>query len=135
MRLRLAPGEKPLHWVGSSKRDLKQMPAQTVRGLGMALSVAQFGGKHPSAKPWKGLGPGVFEIVSDHWTDTFRAVYAVRFRQAVYVLHCFQKKSPSGVRTAQTDVQLIEQRLRTAQLDYEVTYGQTRLKGKRSQSK
>jgi hypothetical protein len=79
---------------------------------------------HPDAKPWKDLGPGVFEVVSDYKTDTFRAGYVVRFEHALYVLHCFQKKSPSGTRTAKTDVEMIERRLKAAQADYEVRYGQ-----------
>jgi phage-related protein len=62
--------------------------------FGVALSVAQFGGKHPDAKPWKGEGPGVLEIVGDYQGDTYRAVYTVRFQRAIYVLHVFQKKSP-----------------------------------------
>ena len=78
----------------------------------------------PDAKPWKGLGPGVFEVVSDYKTDTFRAGYVVRFEHALYVLHCFQKKSPSGTRTAKTDVEMIERRLKAAQVDYEARYGQ-----------
>jgi phage-related protein len=123
MHSRLAPAEKPLHWVGSSKRDLLDMPEPVVREIGVALSVAQFGSKYPNAKPWKGLGPGVLEIVSDFATDTFRAVYTFRCREAIYVLHCFQKKSPSGIRTAKTDVALVEQRLKAAQADYEVRYG------------
>ena len=64
MRRKPAPGEKPLFWIGSSKRDLLAMPDSVVRQMGAALSVAQYGGKHPDAKPWKGLGPGVFEVVS-----------------------------------------------------------------------
>lgn len=123
MRKRMVSGEKPLYWVSSSKRDLLAMPPAVVRHLGTALSVAQYGGKHPNAKPWKGQGPGVFEVVSDHRTDTYRAAYVVRFEKAVYVLHCFQKKSPSGRSTARTDVDLIERRLRAAQLDYEAKYG------------
>ena len=91
MRSRLEPAEKPLHWVGSSKRDLLDMPEPVVREIGVALSVAQFGSKHPNAKPWKGLGPGVLEIVSNFATNTFRAVYVVRFEKAIYVLHCFQR--------------------------------------------
>jgi phage-related protein len=124
MRRRLSPGEKPLFWIGSSKHDLLAMPDPVVRQMGTALSVAQYGGKHPDAKPWKGLGPGVFEVVSDYKTDTFRAGYVVRFEHALYVLHCFQKKSPSGTRTAKTDVEMIERRLKAAQADYEARYGQ-----------
>jgi hypothetical protein len=69
------------------------------------------GGKHPSAKPWKGQGPGVFELVEDFDGDTYRAVYTVRFREVVYVLHAFQKKSPNGIKTAQVAVDLVERRL------------------------
>lgn len=117
------PPEKPLHWLASSKRDLLAMPPLVTREIGLALSVAQFGGKHPSAKPWKGLGPGVFEIVADGDGTTFRAIYAIRFERAIYVLHCFQKKSPNGRRTAKTDIALIARRLNAAKADYEVQYG------------
>ena len=96
-----------------------------MRELGTALGVAQYGDKHPVAKPWKGEGPGVLEIVSNFDGDTFRAVYTVRLPKAVYVLHCFQKKSPSGIRTARTDVDLIRARLKLARADYEVRYGKT----------
>jgi phage-related protein len=91
--------------------------------MGNALGVAQFGGKHPSAKPWKGQGSGVFEIVEDFDGDTYRAVYTVRFQEVVYVLHAFQKKSPRGIRTARGDVDLIERRLKAAREDYEAHYG------------
>src|SRR5712692_6475169 len=100
MRPRLVPGEKPLYWVGCSKRDLLDFPEAVKDGIGSALSVAQFGGKHPAAKPWKGEGPGVLEIVEDYQSDAYRAVYTVRFERAVYVLHAFQKKSPKGIKTA-----------------------------------
>lgn len=123
MRSTPRPGEKPLFWVRSSKRDLLAMPGHVVQELGTALGVARYGAKHPAAKPWKGEGPGVFEIVSNFDGDTFRAVYTVRLPKAVYVLHCFQKKSPRGVRTARTHVDLISARLRLARADYEVRYG------------
>ncbi len=118
-----APGEKPLIWAGSSKRDLLAFPEAVRNGIGVALSVAQFGGKHPSAKPWKGEGPGVLEIVDDHGGDTYRAVYTVRFAEAVYVLHTFQKKSTHGIATSQRDKDLITRRLKAAQQEYERTYG------------
>jgi len=124
MRPTRSTTEKPVYWVGSSKADLLEMPRSVIQHIGEALSVAQYGGKHPSAKPWRGIGGGVFEVVSDAGSSTFRAAYAVRFAKAVYVLHCFQKKSPSGVRTARTDVELIERRLRAARADYEGRYGQ-----------
>ena len=99
------------------------LPEAVKDQIGIALSVAQFGGTHPSAKPWKGEGPGIFEIVSDHRGDTFRAVFTVRFEHAIYVLHVFQKKSPHGKKTARSDVELISRRLRMAREDYEVRYG------------
>jgi phage-related protein len=123
LRSKPEPGEKPIFWVSSSKRDLLAMPEPVLRALGSALSVAQYGAKHPAAKPWKGEGSGVYEVVSNFDGDTFRAVYVVRLPQAVYVLHCFQKKSPGGIRTARTDVDLISARLRLARADYEVRYG------------
>jgi phage-related protein len=122
-RSKAASGEKPLFWVGSARIDLREFPEEVKDAMGVALSVAQFGGKHPRAKPWKGEGPGVFEIVSDFRSDTFRAVYTVRFARAVYVLHAFQKKSPSGIATARRDIELVAQRLRMARADYEVRYG------------
>jgi len=93
--------------------------------MGNALGIAQFGGMAPKAKSWKGLGPGVAEIVESHDGNAYRAVYTVRFEKAVYVLHAFQKKSPSGIRTAKRNVDLVEQRLKQAQRDYEEHYGKT----------
>lgn len=120
--LKPAAGEKPLFWMGSSKLDLLSFPGPVRTEIGAALSVAQFGGKHPSAKPWKGEGPGVFEVVEDFRGDAFRAVYTVRFERAIYALHAFHKKSPSGMRTAKRDVEMVAQRLRDARADYEVRY-------------
>jgi phage-related protein len=86
-----ATGEKPLDWVGSSKRDFLTFPEPVQDELGNALGLAQFGGKHPKAKPWKGQGAGVFEVVENHDGDTDRAVYTVRFREVVYVLHASRR--------------------------------------------
>jgi phage-related protein len=122
VRAKRAAGEKPLFWVGSAKRDLLAFPEPVKDEIGVALSVAQFGGKHPKAKPWKGEGAGVFEVVEDHRGDTYRAVYAVRFEGAVYALHAFQKKSPSGIKTSKADAELITRRLRMARQDYEVRH-------------
>ena len=121
--------ERPLDWIGSSKKDFLAFPDAVKNEMGYALGLAQLGGAHPSAKQWKGQGSGVFELVEDHDKDTFRAVYLVRFKEIVYVLHAFQKKSPSGIKTAQTDVDLVEIRLKAAVKDYEARYGKTK-KGK-----
>ena len=125
MRRVPAADEKPLHWVGSAKRDFLSFPAAVKDDMGNALGIAQFDGIAPTAKPWKGLGSGVLEIVESHDGNAYRAVYTVRFEKALYVLHAFQKKSPSGIRTAKRDVDLVEQRLKQAQRDYEERYGKT----------
>jgi phage-related protein len=117
------PGEKPVDWVGSSKRDFLEFPAPVKNEMGNALGVAQFGGKHPSAKPWKGEGPGVFEIVEDFDGDTYRALYTIKFEKIIYVLHAFQKKSPKGSKTAKGDVDTVERRVKLAREDYEARYG------------
>jgi phage-related protein len=108
--------------MGSAKKDLLAFPEAVKDNVGTALSVAQFGGRHPAAKPWKGEGPGVLEIVEDRAGDTFRTVYTVRFAEAVYVLHAFQKKSPKGIKTARRDVELVSQRLKQAREDYQERY-------------
>ena len=92
-----------------------------VKGVfGYALHLAQHGEKHIDAKPLKGFGGAkTLEIVEDHQSDTYRVVYTVSFPGAVYVLHAFQKKSRSGIRTARHDVDLIRRRLETARTDYE----------------
>jgi phage-related protein len=98
---------------------IKNFPNEVQDDMGYALGLAQLGARHPNAKPWKGEGPGVFEVVEDHRGDTYRAVYTVRFAAVVYVLHAFQKKSKSGIKTPQEDVKLIGERLKRAQADYE----------------
>lgn len=110
--------ETPLDWIGSAKKDLLSFPAEVVSAVGYALGLAQLGGKHPHAKPWKGEGAGVFEVVEDYDGDTYRAVYTVRFAEVIYVLHAFQKKSTKGIKTAQADVKMIRARLKLAQADH-----------------
>jgi phage-related protein len=111
--------ETPLDWLGSSKKDLLAFPEAVVTAMGYALGVAQLGGKHPHAKPWKGDGSGVFEVVEDFSGDTYRAVYTVRFAEVIYVLHAFQKKSTRGIATAATDIAMVKARLRLALADYQ----------------
>ena len=107
-------------WVGSSKRDLKAFPAEVQDGVGFALWLAQIGEKHPHAKVLKGFGDAsVIEIIEDHDEDAYRAVYTVRFEEAVYVLHAFQKKSRRGAKTPKPDIELIEKRLGDAKARHE----------------
>jgi phage-related protein len=107
---------KPLLWVGGSKKDLQQMPGPVQDVFGFALHLAQGGGKHSQTKALKGFGGNaVLEVVEYFDSNTYRGGYTVRFDSAVYVLHCFQKKSTKGIATAQHDIQLIKQRLKAAQ--------------------
>jgi phage-related protein len=114
-RVKLLNPGRPLFWVGSSKRDYCEFPAKVQDNLGFELFLAQTGQHPPSAKPLKGLGSGVLELVEDYDGDTYRAVYAVRFKEAVYVLHAFQKKSKRGIATPRSDIELIRRRLRDAE--------------------
>ena len=111
-----------MDWI-SQKSDLLEFPEAVNDEMGIALSVAQFGGKHPKAKPWKGEGPGIPEIVEDHRGDTCRVVYTVKFENAACVLHAFQKKSPKGIKTSQADVELVSRRLKVASEAYKARYG------------
>lgn len=119
MRKPAKVNEKPVRWIGQSRGDLRQFPDEVKRDIGFALAFAQRGEKHPSAKPLKGFGgAGVLEIVEDHRGDTYRAVYTVRFGRILYVLHAFMKKSTSSIKTPRHEIDLIKQRLKTAEADY-----------------
>lgn len=112
--------DKPLKWMGSSKRDLLEMPEEVVDVFGFALSEAQQGRTHPDAKPMsKGVlkGKSVFEVVDDFDGDTYRCVYTVKLANSIYVLHSFQKKSKTGIETAKSDISLIESRYQDALRD------------------
>ena len=107
---------KPIVWIGSSKKDLLALPEPVVDVFGYGLHLAQVGGKHPDAKPLGGFGSaGILELVEDWRGDTYRAVYTVRFKSAIYVLHVFQKKSKHGVATPKADMELIRERLKLAE--------------------
>ncbi|AJF07804.1 type II toxin-antitoxin system RelE/ParE family toxin [Geoalkalibacter subterraneus] len=109
----MTANDKDIIWVGDSKDNLRSFPEEVKDAMGFALRQAQQGGKHPAAKPLKGFkGAGVLEIVEDHDGDTYRAVYTVRFKGRVYVLHAFQKKSKKGIQTPQPVIDLIRDRLK-----------------------
>jgi len=107
---------RKLEWVGSAYKDLKAMPEDVQDTFGYALHLAQTGAKDDHAKPLKGFGSAsVLEVVESDGSGTYRAVYTVRFANAVYVLHCFQKKSKSGIATPKPDLDLIRERLKAAE--------------------
>ena len=108
---------KPLRWIASAKKDLMAMPDEVQQTFGFALYHAQIGSLHPDAKPLKSFGSaGILEVVEDWRGDTYRAVYTVRFMDAIYVLHCFQKKSKRGIQTPKREMDLIRERLRMAEI-------------------
>jgi phage-related protein len=110
------PFIKPLVWVGSSLKNLREFPGEVKDEMGFALYEAQCGLKPLAAKPLKSFGgASVLEIVSDYQTDTYRAVYTVRLNERVYVLHAFQKKSKKGSATVKADIELIRRRLKQAE--------------------
>ena len=107
---------KPTHFVGSSLADLRNFPADVRQEIGFALEQAQHGEKSLHATPLVGFkGAGVLEIVSNSVGNTYRAVYTVRLSEAVFVLHCFQKKSKSGIATSAKDMDLVRSRLKDAE--------------------
>jgi len=111
----LDKSEGPLFWLGGSKRDLLALPQDVIRLFGHALHFAQQGEQHNAAKVLKGFGSAdVIEVIENDAGGTYRAVYTVRFREAVYVLHVFQKKSKRGIETPKVDMELIRDRLRAA---------------------
>ena len=110
------PKTKPVEWISSTLKDMRAMPDDVRDVFGKALFMAQLGGKHVAAKPLKGfVGAGVLEVVEDHDGDTYRAVYTVRFADAVYVLHVFQKKSKHGIDTPKEEADKIRARLQMAE--------------------
>ena len=112
---------KPVLWVGSSKADLKKFLAAVQNQVGFALYLTQVGLKPRDAKQLKGQGSNVLEVVSRHEGDAYRTVYTVRFKEAVYVLHAFQKKSKRGIETPKQELDLVQRRLKAAQHHHDNT--------------
>jgi phage-related protein len=106
-------------WVGSSKKDYKGFPDEVQDVMGFALDCVQCGATPAIAKPLKGLGSGIYELVDNYNSDTYRAVYAVKFEGIVYVLHAFQKKSKKGIATPKKEIGLIKVRLKAATEHFE----------------
>lgn len=110
----LADENKPVIWLGDSLKQVRGFPEAVRRDIGVSLFDVQKGDTPGNAKPLKGIGSGVMEIVTRFDTNTYRTVYAVRLGAKVYILHAFQKKSPKGIAMAQRDIDLIRSRLKQA---------------------
>jgi phage-related protein len=114
---------KPIEWIGSSLKDLRGFPEEVKDVMGVALDVAQQGEKHESAKPLQGFGgAGVLEVIDDFDGDTYRAVYTVKLKGVVYVLHAFQKKSKKGISTPKEEIDLVKKRFKAAEEHYKENY-------------
>jgi phage-related protein len=118
------PLRKPVHFIGSSKKDLRDMPDEVQDVFGSALLDAQYGDAPYGARAFgEGMPHGVMKLAEDFDGGTYRAAYTVAFAQAVYVLHVFKKKSTSGIGTPQPDRELIRKRLAAAARHYQQNYG------------
>ena len=105
-------------WIGSSRRDLRSFSEEVRDEIGFALYHAEMDRPHSAIKPLHGLGGGVLEIVADDPGGTYRAAYAIRFANFLYVLHAFHKKSKTGSKTPAPDISLIKKRLALAEHDF-----------------
>jgi phage-related protein len=105
---------KTVIWIGASKKELLEFPEEVIDEVGYILYRVQNNQNHPNIKALKGFN-GVFEIVSDYQTDTYRTAYAIKLSNAIFILHAFQKKSKSGIKTPKQNVNLIKERLKKAQ--------------------
>lgn len=105
---------KPVIWLGDSRKQVRSFPPEVRQDIGSALYDAQKGEKAPAAKPFKGVGSGVFEIAVRFDKEAYRAVYTVQLGEQIYVLHAFQKKSKTGMETPKRDVDVIKRRYRQA---------------------
>lgn len=121
--------KRQLVYLGSTEKDANKLPDSVKELFSYALTVALEGGQHEDAKPLKGFnGRGVMEVVADERNSTFREVYTVRFDEAIYVLHIFQKKSKKGIATPKPDMDLINQRLKWAEAIQKELYGKKKTK-------
>jgi phage-related protein len=103
---------RKISWIGGARRDFEDFPEDVQSDMFDALSVAAEGGMSGKAKPFKGVESGVFEIALKHRGDAFRAIYAVKIGADIWVIHAFQKKSKSGIKTPQMEIELIRKRLK-----------------------
>jgi phage-related protein len=118
---------RPLVWMGDSRKNIRSFPDEVRAAVGYALQSVQAGDTPHEAKPLRGIDSGVYEIIKRYDTDTYRAVYAVKIGERIYVLHAFQKKSKQGIKTPQSDIDLIKQRYKDAIAKEQEINGKDRL--------
>ncbi|NGX41732.1 MAG: hypothetical protein K940chlam7_00004 [Chlamydiae bacterium] len=110
-------------FLGSTRKDLTKLPADVRDMFSHGLKMASFGENPIDSKPLKGFGgTSVVELIENHKSDTYRAVYTVKFKEALYVLHVFKKKSTKGIATPKKDKELIEKRLKDAKSHHKTNF-------------
>ncbi len=103
---------RPISWVKAARRDFEEFPDVVQEDMLSALTIAADGSKSDRAKPFKGAEGGVFEIAQKYRGDAFRVIYAIKIGTDIWVIHAFQKKSKTGIKTPQMDVDIIRERLK-----------------------
>jgi phage-related protein len=122
--------KRRLIYLGSSQKDADKLPLDVKDVFVEALRMALIGETHEDAKIFRHHGSGVFEVVADHRSSTFREIYLARYSEVIFVIHIFQKKSTKGMATPKPDMEVIEKRLKWAHQIYQEEYGKSRKKGK-----
>ncbi len=102
---------RPINWIKAARKDFEDFPPGARDAVLGILTSAADGGFPTRVKPMKGIGPGVLEIALPYRGDAYRTIYTVEFREALWVVHAFQKKSKTGIRTPQAEIDLIRNRL------------------------
>ena len=108
----MARNTRPVSWIKAARKDFEDFPEGARLGILRALTMAAEGGKADIAKPLKGFDASVFEIALPYRGDAYRAVYVVQLGSDIWVLHVFQKKSKSGIKTPKEEIDLVRSRLR-----------------------
>lgn len=106
------PNARKISWIKAARKDFEDFPEGVQSDMLDALTIAAAGGISDKAKPFKGVDGGVFEIALKHRGDAFRAIYVLKIHEDIWVIHAFQKKSKSGIKTPQMEVDLIRERLK-----------------------
>ena len=110
--------ERQIRWVGSAYDDLLAFPKDARKEAGFQLGKVQAGLDPTDWKPFDDVGAGTKEIRIRDASGIYRVIYVAKFEEAIYVLHCFQKKSKRGIATPRTDIELIRRRFQSAKEDY-----------------
>ncbi len=108
----VVPSTRAISWIGAAYREFQKFPEAARTFCLRALTIAAEGGKADIAKPMHGFGSGVFEIALPFRGNAYRVVYAVQLAEEIWVLHAFQKKSVTGIKTPQKELDLVRQRLK-----------------------